>query len=70
MLRAVLRNPLEALPPEVYREPILARRVLHRNIVHVMAPELIHQALVTEGGKLDKGDSVRRPWARRWGRGC
>ncbi|RKK01617.1 cytochrome P450 [Pseudoroseomonas wenyumeiae] len=69
VLRAVLRNPLEALPPEVYREPILARRVLHRNIVHVMAPELIHQALVTEGDKLDKGDSVRRPLGPALGEG-
>lgn len=68
-LRAILHNPLEALPPEVYREPILPRRVLHRKIVHVMAPELIHQALVTEADKLDKGDSVRRPLGAALGEG-
>jgi cytochrome P450 len=68
-LRAILHNPLEALPPEVYREPILPRRVLHRAIVHVMAPELIHQALVTEADKLDKGDSVRRPLGAALGEG-
>jgi cytochrome P450 len=69
LLRATLRNPLEALPPEVYREPILPRRVLHRDIVHVMAPELIHQALVVEADKLDKGDSVRRPLGAALGEG-
>ncbi|MBC9179715.1 cytochrome P450 [Roseomonas ludipueritiae] len=69
VLRATLRNPLEALPPEVYREPILPRRVLGREIVHVMAPELVHQALVTEAGRLDKGDSVRRPLGPALGEG-
>lgn len=68
-LHTTLRNPLEALPPEVYREPILPRRVLHREIVHVMAPELIHQALVTEAARLDKGDSVRRPLGPALGEG-
>jgi cytochrome P450 len=59
-LRTVLRNPIEAWPAEIYREPIFETRVLGRNVVFVMAPQLVREVLVTSSASFDKGDLTRR----------
>lgn len=68
-IRATLRNPLEAMPPAVYEQPVTQGRLLGRRIVHLMDPALIHAALVANANKLDKGDVARRPLAAALGNG-
>ena len=60
LLRAALRNPLDGLPPDIVRAPILRRQVCQRDIVYVMDPALIHEALVIHSDALDKGDIMQR----------
>ena len=69
VLRNMVRNPIDGLPPEVYEGPITRHRVLTRTVVHVTDPALIHEALVTQAGALDKGDTVRRPLGLALGNG-
>jgi cytochrome P450 len=59
-LRTVLRNPIEAWPAEIYREPIFESRVLGRPVAFVMAPQLVRDVLVTSSASFDKGDLTRR----------
>ena len=59
-IAATIRNPLEALPPAVYDEPILRTRILKRAMIHVMDPALIQELLVGNAARLDKGRAVRR----------
>ncbi len=62
-LRTVLRNPIEAWPAGVYREPIFTARVLGRDVVFVMAPDLVREVLVTASDSFDKGELSRRTLA-------
>lgn len=61
LLRAMLRNPLDSLPAEAFTAPMLRSTALGRDMVHVMAPELVQAALNGASAHLDKGESVRRP---------
>jgi cytochrome P450 len=60
VLPALVRNPLEALPPEVYREPLVYSRVAGRTRLLITEPALIHEALVRNADALSKGEDVRR----------
>ncbi len=59
-ITATIRNPLEALPPAVYDEPILRSRILKRTMIHIMEPALIQEVLVGNASRLNKGRAVRR----------
>jgi cytochrome P450 len=60
LLGAVVRNPLEALPPEVFHEPLVYSRIAGRRRVLISDPTLIHEALVRNADALVKGEDVRR----------
>ena len=42
-LRTVVRNPMEAWPADVYREPLVIWDVGRRKVAFVMAPDLIRE---------------------------
>ncbi|WP_438382728.1 cytochrome P450 [Asaia sp. BMEF1] len=60
MMRATMRNPVEALPEAVFHERLVERRLARQHIVYVCAPDLIREALVTNSNRLDKGEGLRR----------
>ena len=60
LVRALIRNPIEAWPEQVYREPIVRRRVLAREIVYVMDPGMIHDVLVEEADQVVKAAPMLR----------
>lgn len=59
-LLALIRNPLEALPPAVFTEPLVFSKVAGRVSIYISDPTLIHEALVKNADVLGKGDQVRR----------
>jgi cytochrome P450 len=69
VLPALVRNPLQALPPEIYREPLVYSRVAGRERVFLMDPALIHEALVRNADALSKGEDVRRALGPALGQG-
>jgi len=54
LLRAMVRNPIEAWPRAVYREHLHRSRMPGRDVVFVMCPELIRQVLVNEADSFEK----------------
>lgn len=60
VLVAVIRNPLQALPPEVFRERVVFARRAGKTHVYLSDPALIHEALVGNADALSKGENVRR----------
>lgn len=69
LMRAMLCNPLDSLPPETFAASMVRSRVLGRDVVHIMDPELVQAALSGEAANLDKGDAVRRPLGAALGEG-
>ncbi len=59
-LLALIHNPLEALPPAVFTEPLVFSKVAGRVSIYISDPTLIHEALVKNADVLGKGDQVRR----------
>ena len=59
-LRAMISNPLDALPPEVFSQPIVFTKQRGRLNVYLTDPALIHETLVKNAEHLCKGDQVRR----------
>jgi cytochrome P450 len=60
VLVAIVRNPLEALPPEIFNEPLVFSRVAGSQRIMITDPALIHEALVRNAESLIKGEDVRR----------
>ncbi len=60
LVRAVVRNPLEAWPRSVYREPVYRSQLLGRETVFVSDPELIRAVLVEQADAFVKAESMRR----------
>jgi cytochrome P450 len=60
VLPALVRNPLQALPPEIYHEPLVYSSVAGRGRIIITDPALIHEALVRNADALSKGEDVRR----------
>lgn len=56
----MINNPLDALPPEVFSEPIVFTRQVGSLKVYLTDPGLIHETLVKNADRLCKGDQVRR----------
>ncbi|MFL5188656.1 MAG: cytochrome P450, partial [Microvirga sp.] len=46
VLPALVRDPLQALPPEIYHEPVVYSQVAGRQRILLADPALIHEALV------------------------
>ncbi|WP_084697884.1 cytochrome P450 [Muricoccus aerilatus] len=59
-LRAIIRNPLDAIPQAAFEQPMLRRRVLGRERLLVMTPDLIERVLLTEAAAFTKSDTMRR----------
>ncbi len=60
LLAATIRNPIEALPPEVYEAGLVRSNVFGTKLVHVMDPELVQALLVGEADSLEKSPAIRR----------
>ena len=60
IVRTVARNPLEAIPAPVYREPFLRVRALGRDTVHVASPELVRAVLLDHADSFVKSEAAQR----------
>ena len=69
LFQAVLRNPLEAMPPAVYTQPLARRSLMGRDLVYVCDPDLIRQVLVEQEGAFVKSDAMRRALVPALGQG-
>ncbi len=69
LLRAVLRNPLEAMPSSVFSQPVARRRFMKRDLLYICDPELIRQVLVDQEGSFVKADAMRRALVPALGQG-
>lgn len=59
-LYAIVRNPLLAIPPTAFTEPLVFSKIAGQITVHIASPVLIHEALVKNADALGKGEQVRR----------
>lgn len=66
---SIIRNPLKALPPEIFNEPAVFTRLGGVMRVHLADPVLIHEALVKNAPMLGKGEDVRRALGPALGQG-
>lgn len=66
---SLIRNPLNALPPEIFSEPAVFTRLGGTMRVHLADPVLIHEALVKNAHLLGKGEDVRRALGPALGQG-
>ena len=60
LLGTIIRNPLAALPPEIYDHPLTVTSVLGRTRVYVTEPELIQDVLIRQGDALAKSPELIR----------
>lgn len=60
LFAAILRNPLTALPPEIFRERLVLASVAGRQSLYVCDPPLIQEALVKNAAHLGKGEIARK----------
>jgi cytochrome P450 len=68
-LMAIVRNPLDALPPTIFNEPLVFSKTAGEVKVYLADPVLIHEALVKNADSLGKGDQVRRALGPALGQG-
>jgi cytochrome P450 len=68
-LVAIVRNPLDALPPSIFTEPLVFSKTAGEIKVYLADPALIHEALVKNADSLGKGDQVRRALGPALGKG-
>lgn len=68
-LLAIVRNPLDALPPSIFTEPFVFSKTAGELKVYLADPTLIHEALVKNAEALGKGDQVRRALGPALGQG-
>lgn len=59
-LVALIRNPLDALPPSIFLEPYVFSKTAGSVKIYISDPALIHETLVTNADALGKGEQVRR----------
>ncbi|WP_426957358.1 cytochrome P450 [Muricoccus radiodurans] len=60
LLRAILRNPIEAMPPAVFTDPVVVHPFLGRDRVFIQDPDLIQRVLVSDADLFVKSDAMRR----------
>ncbi|WP_275791141.1 cytochrome P450 [Pararhizobium gei] len=66
---SLIRNPLEALPPSIFTEPVVFTRISNQLRIYLADPVLIHEALVKNADVLGKGEDVRRALGPALGQG-
>ncbi|MFC4174632.1 cytochrome P450 [Microvirga sp. GCM10011540] len=69
VLGAMVRNPLDALPPEIFHEPLVYSRIAGSRRILITDPALIHEALVRNADSQLKGDDIRRTLGPALGQG-
>jgi cytochrome P450 len=69
LLPTLVRNLIEAWPQAVYQRPIFWRRLLNRDTLFVMDPELIRVVLLDEADKFKKSAAMLRSLEPALGRG-
>lgn len=69
ILAAIIRNPLDAIPPSIFTEPVVFSKTAGQMTAHIADPVLIHEALVKNADALCKGDQVRRALGPALGQG-
>ena len=62
ILRALVRNPLEAIPEGAYRAGCVATRLFGRDLVYVAHPDLVRHVL-TDPGTFGQSEVMRRSLA-------
>ncbi len=60
VIASLLRNPLQALPSEVYRERLVLAKTGGRTSLYLCDPALIQEALTRQAGRLGKGELIRK----------
>lgn len=60
VIAALLRNPLGAMPPQVYSDRLVLARTRSRTSLYICDPPLIQEALTRHADKLDKGELQRK----------
>lgn len=68
-LISLVRNPLDAVPPSIFTEPLVFSKTAGRVTVWIADPVLVHEALVKNAEALGKGDQVRRALGPALGQG-
>jgi cytochrome P450 len=68
-LAAIVRNPLDAIPPSIFTEPLVFSKTAGDMKVYLADPVLIHEALVKNADSLEKGEQVRRALGPALGQG-
>ena len=68
-LFAIVRNPIEATPPECFHEPLVSAPLFGRPRLYLSDPVLIHEAYVRNADRLSKGVVVPRVLAPAFGNG-
>jgi cytochrome P450 len=66
---SLIKNPLDALPEGVFREPAVFTKQAGTLKVYLTDPALIHEALVKNADALNKGEQVRRALGPALGKG-
>jgi cytochrome P450 len=66
---SLVKNPLDALPPEIFTEPLVFSKMAGKVKVYIADPVLIHEALVKNSDALGKGEQVRRTLGPALGQG-
>ena len=59
-LRALIRNPIEAWPAELYEQPYLRRRTLRTPTLFLCDPELVREAVVEQAENFTRTTSLKR----------
>jgi cytochrome P450 len=59
-LRTIVDNPIKAWPRALYRDRMYRSRLLGREIIYVMAPDLIRTVLLDDADSFEKGEVARR----------
>ncbi len=59
-LRALIRNPIEAWPAELYEQPYLRRHTLRMPTLFLCEPELVREALVEQAENFIRTTSLER----------
>jgi cytochrome P450 len=60
LLRALIRNPIEAWPAELYEQPYLRRHTLRVPTLFLCDPELVREALVEQAENFTRTTSLER----------
>ncbi|MDB5396377.1 MAG: hypothetical protein JWM91_3883 [Rhodospirillales bacterium] len=65
----MVRNPIDALPPQVFHAPLVHAQALGRDRFYVMEPALIQEVLVGNADALNKGPELKRSLGAALGEG-